>query len=388
MERALAHIEKVENIRNIEGADNIQACNVLGWSLICKKGEFKDGDLCVYFEIDSKVPEDDERYAFLSSKHYKIKTMKISKFNVWSQGLAMPLSMFPELSGLPVGTDVTEKLHVVYSLQEDNIRKRPLDPNEKYKDMASSHKKLFATRPVRWMMKHKWGRQLLFMLFKRNKSALRDFPAWISKTDETRIENIPWMLGNSNMYTCTEKLDGTSITLGVRRIKRRFRKDTFEFVVCSRNVRMMEENQECYHATNIYWEMAKKYDAKNHLIQWCKENGYDSAVIQGEGIGNVQGNPYKLKENDMYVFNLVHDGIRMTTESMAEWCDIHNFKHVPILSMHYRLPEDMETMKLSADGKSVVNPSVSREGIVYRNEMNPMDSFKNVSRMYLLKHEG
>ena len=39
--RALAHIERVTNIRPIEGADNIEQCNVLGWNLICKKGEFK-----------------------------------------------------------------------------------------------------------------------------------------------------------------------------------------------------------------------------------------------------------------------------------------------------------------------------------------------------------
>lgn len=384
MERALAHIEKVENIRDIEGADNIQACNVLGWSLICKKGEFKDGDLCVYFEIDSKVPEDDERYAFLSSKHYKIKTMRINKFNVWSQGLAMPLSMFPELSGLPVGSDVTDKLRVVYNVAEDNIRKRSSpDSATKYNAMASRHKKFFKTRFARWLMKRTWGKRLLFVFLGRKKDKPKDFPVWISKTDETRIENIPWVLGNDSLYTKTEKLDGTSITLGVRRIKRKFRKDTFEFVVCSRNIALADDNN-----GNIYWKMAEKYDVKNVLIEWCNENGYDSAVVQGEGIGNVQGNPYKLKENDMYVFNLVHDGIRMTTIAMAEWCEIHGMKHVPILDTHYQLPETMEEIKLSADGKSVINPAVNREGIVYRNEKNPMDSFKNVSRIYLLKHEG
>ena len=58
--RALAYIQHVTNIRPIDGADNIEQCNVLGWNLICKKGEFHEGDPCVYIEIDSKVPEREE----------------------------------------------------------------------------------------------------------------------------------------------------------------------------------------------------------------------------------------------------------------------------------------------------------------------------------------
>ena len=82
--RALAHIEKVTNIRPIEGADNIEQCYVLGWNLICKKGEFKEGDPCVYIEIDSKVPEREE-FEFLRTKGFKVKTMKLGKFNCISQ---------------------------------------------------------------------------------------------------------------------------------------------------------------------------------------------------------------------------------------------------------------------------------------------------------------
>ena len=109
--RALAHIEKVTNIRPIEGADNIEQCYVLGWNLICKKGEFKEGDSCVYIEIDSKVPEREE-FEFLRTKGFKVKTMKLGKFNCISQGLALPQSAFKELDGLREGTDVTDILGI------------------------------------------------------------------------------------------------------------------------------------------------------------------------------------------------------------------------------------------------------------------------------------
>ena len=100
-ERALAHIEKIEWVKPIDGADNIELIGVLGWVLIAKIGEFNAGDLAVYIEIDSKVPENDERFAFLAAKHFKVKTMKLSKFNCYSQGLALPITTFPELSGKP-----------------------------------------------------------------------------------------------------------------------------------------------------------------------------------------------------------------------------------------------------------------------------------------------
>ena len=150
--RALAYIQHVTNIRPIDGADNIEQCNVLGWNLICKKGEFHEGDPCVYIEIDSKVPEREE-FEFLRAKGFKVKTMKLGKFNCISQGLAMPQSAFKELVGLSEGTDVTDILGIKYSVQEDNARKGNGDPNAKYKSMAARHQKIFKKKWARWMMR-------------------------------------------------------------------------------------------------------------------------------------------------------------------------------------------------------------------------------------------
>lgn len=110
-------------------------------------------------------------------------------------------------------------------------------------------------------------------------------------------------------------------------------------------------------------------------------------VLQGECVGAVQGNPYKLKENDFYCFNLVIDGKRTSTQEMAAFCKQQNLKHVPILDTEYKLSHTMEDMKLEADGASSINPKVMREGFVYRSQ-DGKQSFKNVSREYLLKHNG
>lgn len=381
--RALAYIQHVTNIRPIDGADNIEQCNVLGWNLICKKGEFHEGDPCVYIEIDSKVPEREE-FEFLRAKGFKVKTMKLGKFNCISQGLAMPQSAFKELEGLSEGTDVTDILGIKYSVQEDNTRKGNGDPNAKYKSMAARHQKIFKQKWARWMMRRSWGRKIMFFFFGKKKDNPRGFPTFVSKTDEERVENQPWRIGDGKTYLATEKLDGTSCTYALERKGR----NKFEFYVCSRNVRQQDEKQECYHDHNIYWDLAFKYNIEQHLKDFLNKFPQLKWVcIQGEGVGSVQGNPLKLKEDDLYVFNFKDSEIgRYNSIAGRAIIEKMGMKWVPILG-EVQMPDTMEELKALATGKSNVNPDVMREGIVYRS-LDGSDSFKNVSREYLIKHNG
>lgn len=381
--RALAYIQHVTNIRPIEGADNIEQCNVLGWNLICKKGEFHEGDPCVYIEIDSKVPEREE-FEFLRAKGFKVKTMKLGKFNCISQGLAMPQSAFKELTGLSEGTDVTDILGIKYSVQEDNARKGNGDPNAKYKSMAARHQKIFKQKWARWMMRRSWGRKIMFFFFGKKKDNPRGFPTFVSKTDEERVENQPWRIGDGKTYLATEKLDGTSCTYALERKGR----NKFEFYVCSRNVRQQDEKQECYHDHNIYWDLAFKYNIEQHLKDFLNQfSQLQWVCIQGEGVGSVQGNPLKLTEDDLYVFNFKESQTgRWSSMAGAGQVREWGMKWVPILG-EVQMPDTMEELKVLATGKSKVNPDVMREGIVYRS-LDGSDSFKNVSREYLLKHNG
>lgn len=384
-ERALAHIEEIAWIKPIDGADNIELIGVLGWVLIAKIDEFKVGDKAVFVEIDSKCPADDERFAFLEKKHYKVKTMKLGKFKCFSQGLALPLTLFPELSDRKLGDDVTKELRITYSSEEDRKRKsNKVDPNAKYKAMAARHQEFFSKPIIRKIMRYDIGRKLLFLFFGKKKDNPKQFPSWIVKTDENRIENCPFYLESNEEWVQTEKIDGTSCTYAVDRMKRG--KNKFEFVVCSRNVRQADRDQECYHDSNIYWELADKYNIEKILIDYAIANNYDRVVLQGEGTGSVQGNPYKLKKNRLFVFNLVVEGVRKGTREMAKFCDDNNLEHVPIINEHYKTPDTMEEIKLQADGFSIINPKVKREGFVYRS-LDGQQSFKNVSREYLLKHQ-
>lgn len=383
--RALAYIAVIEEIKEIPGYDRVEHARIgAGWWVIVSKNDnFNVGDKCVYFEVDSKVPSSDSRFAFLENRNYKIKTLKMCK--VYSQGLIMPLSAFPEFESLDVHTDVTDKLKVTYAVEEDNARKN-FDPDAKYKSMTARHKNIFKKPWARWMMRRSWGRKVMFFFFGKKKDKPLAFPTkfpFIHKTDEERCENMPWVLGYERPLVVTEKLDGTSSTYILEKSGRKY-----EFYVLSRNVRQKDEKQDCYHDHNIYWDMAFKYDIEKHLKDYLDENHLDYVCIQGESVGSVQGNPLKLKEDDLYVFNFIRsDKGRIPSVDGKSIVESWGMKWVPILDENYYVPSDMEEFKLYAEAKSVVNPNVDREGVVLRDPTNDF-SFKNVSRKYLLKHNG
>lgn len=212
-ERALAHVETIVDIQPIENADKIEVATVLGWKVVISKADnFHVGDKVVYIEIDSKVPERPE-FEFLRDRKFRVRTIRLR--GQYSQGLILPMSI---LGGkdYAVGTDVTKELGITYYIPEDNIRKADKLPKSmKYQSMAARHKELFKKQPFRWLMKRAWGREMLFWIFGKKKDKPKSFPtkfAFIHKTDETRIEAMPWLLGYDKPLIVTEKLDGTSST--------------------------------------------------------------------------------------------------------------------------------------------------------------------------------
>ena len=395
-ERELAYVVKINSIEPIVGSDNCEAAIVGGWRVMVRKGQFEPGDLAVYFEIDSKLPENDERFAFMARKNYKVKTQRYTfggKGLMISQGLLMSAEDLgwnkEDMTEFGDERFVTKELGVTYAVAEDNVRKSSGDPNQKYKAMGARHIKLAKTRWWRWLMKREWGRKLLFKFFGKKKDNPRGWPnhfPYIHKTDEERCENMPWILQNKEPWIVTEKLDGTSCTYILERLKGR---NKYEFYVLSRNVRQKDETQACYHDHNIYWDLAFKYDIENKLRKFLDENPACTYVcVQGEGVGSVQGNPLKLKEDDLYLFNFI-DSIngRWPSNLGKVIAEEMGMKWVPILNENFILPDDMETFKQMATAPSAVNPAVMREGIVLRHAGDDM-SFKNVSREYLLKHNG
>lgn len=394
-ERALAYTARCGVIEPIEGADNIDLMQVNGWRVIVKKGEFKEGDLCVYFEIDSKVPEK-EWSEFLASKHYKVKSMKLGKFGVISQGLALPVDVFDVQIPAEENVDVTELLGVTYAVDEDNVRKARSNKGAKYNAMAARNKELFRKKPFRWLMRRQWGRELLFIFFGKKRDNPKAFPThfpYIKKTDQERCENMTWILKDKTPFIVTQKCDGSSGTYILERKKNLF-KNKFEFYVCSRNVRQLNPEQDCFYEENYYWQAAIKYNIKDKLMDYMLKHPELTYVCwQGEVCGPaIQKNPHGLSEIEFFCFHMIDSKIgKYDIRDAKKIWDEYNMVSVPIVSEDYIMPDDFEEFKLEADGyydASVCDgqKKKSREGFVYYKTTDPNFSFKNVSRKYLLKH--
>ena len=332
IERKLASVVKITDIQPIGGADAIVVASVRGWKVVVKKNEFKVGDLAVYFEIDSFLPIRPQ-FEFLRKSSYKrmgfiegfrLKTIRLR--GQISQGLLTPI---PEgIVDPKEGDDLTEALDVV--------KYEPPIP-------AQLAGKIKGT-----------------------------FPSFIPKTDETRIQNFEsefnFLPLGERVYV-TEKLDGTSFTCyfndGV-------------FGVCGRNWELTET------ADNSLWRMANMLELKEKLTKYGK-----NIALQGELIGaGINGNLYGLSDHKLFFFTGydIDKGRRMFFDEL-EWL-LFRFEvpMVPVLEKYgYVLPTEnlVDNMLKYAEGKSVLNMGVDREGVVVRG-LEREFSFKAISNTYLL----
>jgi RNA ligase (TIGR02306 family) len=109
-DRKLASVQKIISIDPIPDADKIEKATILGWEVVvAKKDNFKVGNLAVYIEVDSVLPDCAE-FEFLRDRKFRIKTIKLKK--QISQGLVLPLSVLPDCHYYKEGEDVTAILKI------------------------------------------------------------------------------------------------------------------------------------------------------------------------------------------------------------------------------------------------------------------------------------
>lgn len=386
-QRELAYVVKIDNIIPIDGADRVEQAVVGGWHIMVRKGQFKAGDKAVYFEIDSKVPQR-EPYMFLSDKHFKIKTQKYFKGTVISQGLLMTFEDFDwDEDKYEVGTFLTKELGVTYAVEEDNKRKSNIT---KYDKMYQRHLDLFKKYKIlRKIFKTNIGKKILF-IFLGKKRDTRNWPAWVVKTDEERVQNMPFLFPGDpdKKWIVTEKIDGTSTTFTMKG-----RKKKEEFYICSRNVNFdkPEKAENCFYETNVYIEMAEKYNMESVLRNILENHPeFEFVTIQGETYGaNIQKRDYGLTGHDFMAFNLIFgykDGRveRLNPIDMTSiLVNTYNIPCVPVLDTII-LPETIDEMIAYANGKSLVDGGM-REGVVLRT-LDGVESFKSVSNDFLIKY--
>ena len=400
--RQLAYVVVVDAATPIEGYDRVELAHVGGWTIVVGKGEFHAGDPAIYFEIDSKLPEVEPfiNMEFLTKKHYKIKTQKMCR--CLSQGLLMSAANFGWQ--IAEGDDcaivdnegnyhrvdeesrfLTKQLGITYAVAEDNKRKASNNPNAKINSALAKHPKI-AKKYGRFIKNHKFAKWLFLLMCGDHHDKKSDWPVWVKKTDEERIQNMPWILNDKEPWVATEKIDGSSTTFTMKRGKWPH-KD--EFYVCSRNVVFDKPDKTCFYDTNVYIEMAEKYDIYNKMKDLLYNHFTDCEwiTIQGETYGpGIQKRDYHAPEHAFMAFNFItsKDG-RWGTEKMVDLLQGHmNIPCVPVLDTNFILPDTVEELLAYATAESVCDHDL-REGIVFRSK-DGSKSFKAVSNEFLLKY--
>lgn len=393
--RELAYVVKIDAIEPIIGSDNCEAAVVGGWRVMTRKGTFQAGDLAVYFEIDSKVPET-EQFAFLEKKHYKVKTQKYTfggKGNFVSQGLLMSFDDFNwSKDKYGEGTFLTKELGVTYADTDDN--KRKAKSADKYKLMAQRRPDLFKKKWAQWMMRRNWGKKVMFFFFGKKKDKKSQWPAWVKKTDEERVQNMTWILQDKSGWYATEKIDGTSTTFTMKGWGRKR-----EFYVCSRNVVFDKPDKQCYYETNVYTEMAEKYNME-YILECLMEfftnttkKDVEFVTLQGETYGaGIQKRDYGLEGHDFMAFNLIvkynkdKEPERLNPGKMTAVLNTFDIPCVPIVDKNFILPDTVEELLAIATDKSAIDGEM-REGLVFRST-DGVQSFKAVSNEFLIRYHG
>ena len=404
-QRELVYVVRIDEIKPIEGKDRVECAVVGGWTVMVRKGQFKPGDLGIYFEIDSKVPEK-EPFMFLEGKHFKIKTQKYKTPSgyFWSQGLLMSAEDFgwklhndtifmgDGLDDYVIEKDfLTEKLGVTYADADDN--KRKAKSADKYKLMAQRRPDIFKKKWAQWMMRRNWGKKVMFLFFGKKKDKKSQWPSWVKKTDEERVQNMPWILQDKSEWFATEKIDGTSTTFTMKGYGRKR-----EFYTCSRNVVFDKPDKNCYYETNVYTEMCEKYNMEHVLdclmtfFENLNHKDVEFVTIQGETYGEgIQKRDYGLKGHDFMAFNLIvgfKDGEvkRFNPSVMTIILTDYGIPCVPIVNEYFILPDTVDELLAIATDKSAIDGGM-REGLVFRSS-DGVRSFKAVSNEFLMKYHS
>lgn len=360
--RKLATVRIIKELRPIPKADFIELALIDGWQCVVKKGEFKEGDKCVYFEIDSVLPER-EWSLFMQERKYRVKTIKLRK--QLSQGLALPLETVGAVDRFSsVGDDLTVllgvKLFEVPSKDNTSLQRKPV--------------------PYKWMMRFGVTRWLHMKMFPRKKGS---WPEYLPKTDEERIQNIQLdMYTKGDMYM-TEKLDGQSCSFFYARLEKVGWSKRGMYGVCSRNMWLKVKDQ------SNWWRASEDLNIEKRLKQYCMVTSR-SLAIQGELCGDgIQGNKLDLKGRKYYVYN-VYDIERQKYLSYDEKQMVISdlsLETVPVIITDVNFSSaTKEELIAAADGKSTLGNKSLREGLVFRRMNDDSVSFKAISNKFLLKH--
>ena len=356
-------IERIVKVESHPNADRLDLIQVLDWRCVSQRGLYKEGDLCIYFPIDSILPAEVESVLFgpdakVKLHNSRIKTIKLR--GAISQGMCALPKLF-NLESLKEGTDVTAKLGV-----------------KKYESLEASMPNGMSSS--------------------KGSSTLKQInPHFRKYTSIENAKNYPGVFFPGEIVSASEKLHGSNFRSGYvpfyaynlwKKLLKFFHlAPKFDFVFGSHNVQLQSKFlNDTFYGSNVYAEAVTKYKLRERLKP--------GEVVFGEIIGDGIQQNYKYGcntgERKLVLFDVMIDGKYLDVVAFHHWCRERDFEFAPVL---YAGDFDLEKIRSLTIGNSVYAPSQKvREGVVVKPLIDTTchmgrKMLKFISDEYLLKEQ-
>lgn len=348
--------------------------------MVTKKETFKAGDLGVFIQPDSVVPQT-EPFRFIWNDHVGIdgiapeKRRRITVKRLrkeYSEGLLMPVTDFPtELvcgilqqrasMNLPLeGIDVAELIGVTHYVPE-------FDKESTKADTAASPKRKYPRTLRGWFywtlrklgFKNAGGRsyaqEVGFVLPIYDIDALKNHKNWFDETDVVQVtEKIH---GSNARFTFIPDDEKAALTQPVY---------TGKFYVGSHEQWKMD-------GPNVWWNVARQFP---QIEEWCIQN--PGKVLYGEVGPTQKGFRYGAEEGETFFF-----AFDVFDPKTGNWTWAGDEGFAPTVPILYVGSFDIEKVKKYVDGDSAVPHAKNiREGVVVR-RLSDSRKLKIVSNAYL-----
>jgi RNA ligase (TIGR02306 family) len=347
-QNSVCFIAKINEVKAIEGADNIELVVAGGWNAITKKGEFKVDDETIIATTDAVIPELLSEQMGVTSylrKGGRVRTVKLR--GVYSECLIIPKHY---LKGkvtmgdydLGEGSDCMELLGIT-----------KYEPPVKQIQLASGRK-------------IKWRDNQNFHIYYK-------FP---------NLKNVAGMFTEEDEVQITRKIHGTNARYGIvkksklsfwDKVKKFFKLADewieYEYIYGSHNVEKGSESQGFY-STDVWRTIAEKYDIKDRLWRLVREMDVEEVgsgvVLYGEiyGAGIQKNYEYNLKDIEFVGFDTTINGTYLGTETSDMLISaILELPHVEIL---YQGKWSQEIQDSFVFKNFIEGTKVPHEGIVIK----------------------
>ena len=341
---SVCYVATINEIKPIEGADNIEQVVVGGWNCIAQKNTYKINDFVIVATTDAIIPvelSDAMAVTNYLRKGQRVRTVKLR--GVYSECLLIPMKFNKQPKGdhYSEGKDMMEIMGIF-----------KYEPPVKQIQLASGRKIKYKDNP--------------------NFHVYYKFP---------NLKNVKGMFTEEDYVEITRKIHGTNARYGIvkktklafwDKVKKFFRiADKFvdyEFVYGSHNVEKGSDSQGFY-STDVWSTIIDKYDIKNKLWKFFKENQefaeFENVIIYGEiyGPGIQKNYDYGLDEIEFAGFDITIDGVY---ESIASSWYSFNMLELPYVPLLYEGQWSQEVQDEYTFNNMIKGTKIPHEGIVIK----------------------